>query len=64
MKKPLRFANKQLQDTLINYYIENNICPLIRKKLNLTTSLHALKKEMEIKVIRDLSEKVKNGQPS
>ena len=30
MNRPRRYANKQLHDTLMNYFIENNIGPLLR----------------------------------
>ncbi len=30
MKKELRFANKQLHDTLINYFVQNYIGPILK----------------------------------
>jgi len=38
LQKPLKFINKQLQDTLMNYFLENHVGDILQKQMKFASN--------------------------
>ncbi len=51
MNRTMGYANKQLIDILVNYFLENFVSTLLRYKLNKTNN-RAVKRELKASIVK------------
>ena len=54
MKKSMQHANKQLQDTLMNYFLENYVSQILKKPLQKLTN-RAVRETLEQQIPKEYS---------